>query len=331
MNKKSIEISANYSSFHAFFYNIENEISSNKNNNNPILGKVKLPNLNFKFLFQNDNLLFKIFDIEMGFADSDRMRGILGNILLLVEEKFKNSLLILEPVMKRIKDENRLVNNQVEDTSNNKKRINTNTSDANLNAKNEKSSKSGFSNILQNNILNEKQNKMKVINKNKKDQSLDGSNNTSFMDVNVPTHPEAIFKNKNMNEIPPIINKNQGKVVTNNTNKQYTDTFQNEDVNDEEMEINSSQSGIIQFEKSFENISDYEDLGITIEKSKPNPQENVKKIQSFNRLDSEKTEESQGHTKKKNKEITATGNASGSVKLKLKNSGNINLMNINIK
>jgi hypothetical protein len=373
---------------------------------NNLLSKVKLPNFNLKFQLNNSSTnnsdeacYLKFMDFEMTLNDLNEAREIINNILTLAEDRLKGNLIFIEPVIKKLTEESRM--NAIMEANNNfthqrgfsnfqsqhniMQNFNLNpNSSIPLPSKKSGPGMQGLNNIIQNNI--QRDSEFTPI---KSDRASAGKDQLSQVVIN-----NTITKNIESSKAT-VVNTEKDRLPTypgKITDNQYTETIQCDDLNygsdhspDDEL---SSPSDIINIENSAENISEYEDLGIIIEKSKMKEGNNkdsliVKNIQSFsnfNRLDTDKDKEQDkikisdeemkmikdirespvnqvntptqklsnplnnlnfnlvkptnpgyGYKKPLITSITANKTSSSGVKLKFKNTGNINHMNINIK
>lgn len=275
---------------------------------------------------QETQIYLKFMDFEMSMNDLNEAQEIIKNFLMLAEEKLKTTNFIyLEPVIKKLTEESRI--NAIMEANNNLGNINSFNSlprknsnfqsqhnimnNLNLNLNPNSSiplpSKKGGHNpsnmgvstnmqsinqILQNNI--QKESEYTPI---KSDRAINNNINKEKFNINSNLYSKNIESSK-----ATVVNTEKDKLPTfpgNNfiTDNQYTETIQCDDLNSEEEIVGeigehidddiSSPSDIINLENSAENISEYEDLGIIIEKSKINDSNKkesliVKNIQSFN-------------------------------------------------
>jgi hypothetical protein len=245
-------------------------------------------------MLHNNLINLKLFEFEFNINELHNFKDVISTVISIIKEKFQFNLRFVQPILKKVLAENKLKMNE-----NQNKKLSSVPQDNHLAINKKSSIQGGLNSVLQNNILNEIANSREKpsIPKFEDNESCTASNNTSYIDA------------MKMPSITDIKGKELKNISSNNKNGNVF-----------------SESDIEKADKTFENISDLEDYGITIEKNKKNI-ENIKKIQSFTRFDSEKTEESQNM--KKNAEITSSNN--GALKLTLKNTGNINSMNIHIK
>ena len=296
LSKKNIELNLKHLDINIYFYSTDLKTT---------IGNIKLPNMNliFSFNYNLQKFYIKFLDFELNLSESDESRLILNNIVKLSEEKIKLNFVIIQPVIQKIINENKIIsvleaNNNINNittstvnnaTTNNFKVLKSkNNSENNINLQ-------GLNNILKNNIfINPERNIPSPSPK----KNINKKGSVGSMSV----ESKLKFESKKPKNSDQLITKSYKT-----TDNQYTDAY-NDDF--------SSPSGIINLENSIENISDYEDLGIIIEKTKAiklPTEENVKKIQSFNPNLPEKNT-----IKIKNTEVKG-----GGVKLKLKNSGHI--------
>lgn len=101
LNRRNLEICLNYDDLYVISF------TENGLNKVTMLGKAKLPKLNFRFVHNQNKLIVKIFDLELEYSDTDRLRGMANRMLAIVEEKMKFSFIIFEPVLKKLMEESK--------------------------------------------------------------------------------------------------------------------------------------------------------------------------------------------------------------------------------